>query len=63
MATSKSFDEAKWRAIEDMHTLSRAKEIEADRTRMAAAKREAEKKIKEMQKIVEKKPTTTSRKK
>ena len=62
MPTSK-FDEKKWQAIDDMNTLSRAKEIEANSARMNAAKREAEKKIKEMQKVVEKKPTPTARKK
>lgn len=63
MAISKAFDEKKWQAIDDMNTLSRAKEIEGDRARMTAAKREAEKKIKEMQKVVEKKPVPTARKK
>lgn len=59
-----AFDEAKWRAEEDMRTLTRAKEIEADRTRLAAAKRIAEQKIKEMQKVVSKpvaKPVKTGR--
>lgn len=60
MTTKKSispvaFDDAKWRAEEDMRTLTRAKEIEADRTRLAAAKRVAEQKIKEMQSVVAKK--------
>lgn len=49
-----AFDDAKWRAEEDMRTLARAKEIEADRARLAAAKRIAEQKIKEMQKVVNK---------
>lgn len=49
-----TFDEKKWQAEDDMRTLTRAKEIEADRTRMAAAKRIAEQKIKEMQKVVAK---------
>jgi CRISPR/Cas system-associated endonuclease Cas1 len=56
-------DEAKWRAEEDMRTLTRAKEIEADRSRMAAAKRIAEQKIKEMQSVVAKKVNAPARKK
>lgn len=34
-------DEQDWRAREDMHTLARAKEIEGDGKRHAAAKRHA----------------------
>lgn len=34
-------DEQDWRAREDMHTLARAKEIESDSKRHAAAKRHA----------------------
>lgn len=49
-------DEKRWQAEDDMRTLTRAKEIEADRARMAAAKRIAEQKIKEMQKVVNKAP-------
>lgn len=49
--------EAKWRAEEDMRTLARAKEIEADRKRMMAAQKIAAEKIKEMQKVVAKSPT------
>lgn len=56
------FDDAKWRAEEDMRTLTRAKEIEGDRARMAAAKRVAEQKIKEMQSVVAKKVTPQARK-
>lgn len=56
-------DDAKWRAEDDMRTLTRAKEIEGDRARLAAAKRIAETKIKEMQSVVAKKPTATARKK
>lgn len=68
MATKKpsvgimAFDEAKYRAEEDMRTLTRAKEIEADRARLTAAKRVAEQKIKEMQSVVAKK-TAPARKK
>ncbi|MES2730018.1 MAG: hypothetical protein V4621_08010 [Pseudomonadota bacterium] len=56
-------DEKKWQAEDDMRTLARAKEIEADRARLAAAKRIAEQKIKEMQSVVAKKTTPTARKK
>lgn len=65
MATNKimGFDEAKFRAEDDMRTLARAKEIEGDRARLAAAKRVAETKIKEMQSVVAKKVTPTARKK
>lgn len=62
LANSLAFDEAKYRAEDDMRTLARAKEIEADRTRLAAAKRIAEQKIKEMQSVVAKK-TAPARKK
>jgi hypothetical protein len=51
-----AFDDAKWRAEEDMRTLTRAKEIEADRARLAAAQKVATQKIKEMQSVVAKKP-------
>lgn len=68
MTTKKSnaipaFDERKWQAEDDMRTLTRAKEIEADRARLAAAKKVAETKIKEMQSVVAKKVTPTARKK
>lgn len=56
-------DDTKWRAEEDMRTLTRAKEIEGDRSRMAAAKRVAEQKIKEMQSVVAKKVNAPARKK
>lgn len=52
--TVPSFDDAKWRAREDMHTLSRAREIEADRRRMAAATREAAAEVKKLQSVVRK---------
>lgn len=55
--TSIGFDDGKWRAEEDMRTLARAKEIEADRARMVAAQKVAAQKIKEMQAVVAKKPT------
>lgn len=44
----------KWRAEEDLRTLARAKEIEADKQRHIAAKTEATTKIKELQKVVSK---------
>lgn len=49
-----TFDDAKWRAREDMHTLSRAREIEADRRRMAAATREAAAEVKKLQSVARK---------
>lgn len=51
-----AFDEKKWQAEEDMRILAKAKEIEGNRSRMTAAKRIAEQKIKEMQKVVNKPP-------
>lgn len=59
VVNSMVMDDAKWRAEDDMRTLTRAKEIEADRARMTAAKRVAEQKIKEMQKVVNKAPTAS----
>jgi hypothetical protein len=49
-----AYDDAKWRAREDMHTLSRAREIEADRRRMAAAQREAAAEMKKLQSVTRK---------
>ncbi len=43
-----------WQAQDDMRTLLRAKEIEADRTRHLAAKKEAAKQVTQMQKVVAK---------
>jgi len=69
MATKKStpsvmmaFDDKKYQAEDDLRTLTRAKEIEMDRQRMAAAKRVGAQKIKEMQSVVVKKPVTARRK-
>jgi len=60
MATKKPsiglYDDAKYRAEDDMRTLARAKEIENDRKRMVAAQKCATEKIKEMQSVVAKKP-------
>lgn len=67
MATKKpvavEFDDNKWRAEDDMRTLTRAKEIESDRARMIAAQKVATQKIKEMQSVVAKKVTPMARKK
>lgn len=52
----------KWRAEDDMRTLSRAKEIEGDRKRMMAAQKIAVEKIKEMQQVVAKKPAPIRKK-
>ncbi len=49
-----SFDDAKWRAQEDMRTLTRAKEIEADRARMAAAQKEVQAEMKKLQSVSKK---------
>lgn len=68
MVTKKSpsvvmaFDEKKYQAEDDLRTLTRAKEIEADRQRMAAVKKVGAQKIKEMQSVVVKKPVTARRK-
>jgi hypothetical protein len=45
------FDEKKWQAQDDLRTLQRAREIEANRSRMAAAKREADAQLKALQKV------------
>lgn len=68
MVTKKSpsvvmaFDDKKYQAEDDLRTLTRAKEIEADRQRMAAVKKVGAQKIKEMQSVVVKKPVTARRK-
>ncbi len=65
MATKKEcgptivFDDKKWRAQDDMRTLTRAKEIEADRARMAAVQREIQAEMKKLQTVAKK---TTGRK-
>lgn len=41
----------KWQAQDDLRTLQRAREIEANRTRLAAAKREADAQLKALQKV------------
>ncbi len=46
-----NYDEAKWRAEEDMRTLARAQEIKADPQRLKAAKKCAEEKLAEMQAV------------
>jgi len=59
IAMPSAMDEKRWQAEDDMRILARAKEIEGDRARMAAAKRIAEQKIKEMQKVVNKPPAAS----
>lgn len=44
-------DEQDWRAREDMHALARAKEIESDPKRHAAAKRHAANEAQKFQKV------------
>lgn len=44
-------DEQDWRAREDMHALARAKEIESDPNRHAAAKRHASAEAQKFQKV------------
>ena len=41
----------KWQAQDDLRTLQRAREIETNRARMAAAKREADAQLKALQKV------------
>jgi len=50
-AGASSTDEAKWRAEDDMRALARAKEIEADPKRLAAAKKMAREKLAELRAI------------
>ena len=45
------YDEAKWRAEDDMRTLARAQEVKGDPKRLAAAKKCAEEKLAEMQAV------------
>jgi hypothetical protein len=52
----------RWQAEEDLRTLARAKEIEADRKRLMAAQKMGAAKIKEMQSVVAKKPAAPMRK-
>ncbi len=49
-----AFDDSKWRAQEDMRTLTRAKEIEADRARMSAAQKEVQAELKKLQSVAKK---------
>lgn len=60
MVTKKSSpaiaSEDPWRAEEDLRTLARAREIEADRKRLSAAQKIGAVKIKEMQSVLTKKP-------
>lgn len=51
-----------WRAQDDMRTLTRAAEIQADKARMSAARREAEKQVKALSSIsAPKRPTSTAK--
>jgi len=45
------YDDAKWRAEDDMRTLARAQEIQSDPRRLAAAKKCAKEKLAEMQRV------------
>lgn len=45
------YDDAKWRAEDDMRTLARAQEIKGDPARLKAAKKCAEEKLAEMQAV------------
>lgn len=59
MATKKStaaapvgmYDDAKWRAEDDMRTLARAEEVKRDPKRLAAAKKMAREKLAELQAV------------
>ncbi len=46
-----SAEEKRWQAEGDVHTLMRAEEIKANKTRMAAAKREAARQAAEARKV------------
>ena len=46
---TKAYSEDDWRAQEDCRTLMEAEKIEADPARFKAAKKEAKKKVKELQ--------------
>jgi len=48
-------DEKKWRAQEDLRTLQRAKEIEANRSRLAAAQKEAKAQISVLSSVTKRK--------
>ena len=50
-AIGMGYDDAKWRAEDDMRSLARAQEVMADPKRLAAAKKMAKEKLTEMQAI------------
>jgi len=50
-AVTGGYDDAKWRAEDDMRTLARAQEVMADPKRLAAAKKCAKEKLTEMQAV------------
>lgn len=45
------YDDAKWRAEDDMRTLARAEEVKRDPKRLAAAKKMAREKLAELQAV------------
>jgi hypothetical protein len=45
------YDDSKWRAREDLSTLSRAAEIQADKARLSAARSEAKKQMKALSSV------------
>lgn len=45
------YDDAKWRAEDDMRTLARAEEVRRDPKRLAAAKKMAREKLAELQAV------------
>jgi hypothetical protein len=51
MAGRISADEKKWRAQSDLETLSRASEIQSDRSRMSAVKAVAQAQVKALSKV------------
>lgn len=51
MAGRISADEKKWRAQSDLETLSRASEIQADRSRMSAVKAVAQAQVKALSRV------------
>lgn len=51
VAMAMAMPDPKWQAQDDLRTLQRAREIETNRARMAAAKREADAQLKALQKV------------
>lgn len=46
-----AYDDSKWRARDDLSTLSRAAEIQADKARLSAARSEAKKQMKALSSV------------